>query len=102
METHVPKEFKPFVFYNQDGDQFDAYWKMDNSYSVNIRDGETTIFALHKSMETDEVIGLTLYGVKYHLKRDNMLTNEPKRVEMNEKFAAWVAKQEEQNVGTQS
>lgn len=95
METHVLNNFvfKPQVYYNRDGDQFEIYWKDDPYYAEQINTDGTSQFSLHKSIETNEIVGVTLYSVKHRLKKESMLTRELERVYMDQKFGDWLAKQ---------
>jgi hypothetical protein len=62
-----PREpFYPSVYYNRDGEQLEAYWRDDCSYSeqVNGKDGKG-LFSLHRAFDTKEVVGITIYGPIY-------------------------------------
>ena len=65
--------FRPFTFYNEDGDCVESFFKMDSYYAKRIDDYIT----LYLSDETDEVIGFVLKNVK------ELVNNLPARPRMD-------------------
>lgn len=94
LETLVPTEFQPSIYYNKDGDEFEIYWKSDSSYAKEVKGNGKNIFALHHSVETDEVVGITVYGIKRILKKESMLTDEPNKIQRDKQFSEWLLKKE--------
>ena len=57
--------FKPNAYYNQDGDQIEAYFSDDASYSRWLAPGIDLLL----SQETHEVVGVKIAGVKRMIQR---------------------------------
>lgn len=63
IEHKIPT-FKPYAWYNKDGNQIEAYWNNEISYSENIQVDNTNIMAINIGMETGKIVGMTIYSVK--------------------------------------
>ena len=63
MEQHKDEprpEFKPVIYYNEDGDGFELYWEADACYVECIGGG----IELCRENETRRVVGVKFWGVK--------------------------------------
>lgn len=86
MGDQISNQFKPTIYYSKFGDQLEIYWKNDLSYSEQTNIDGKAQFSLHRSMETNEIVGITLYSIKHRLKKESMLAREPERQRMDKEF----------------
>ena len=56
--------FKPKPFYNTLGRQTTWYWNNDRAYSESVHCDGFVVGHLHRSMETKEVIGVTIFDFR--------------------------------------
>ena len=57
--------FKPNAFYNEPGDQIEVHLTEDQYYAHWLCPG----IELHLSMDTHEIVGMTISGIKHLLKK---------------------------------
>lgn len=54
-------KFKPFVFRNEDGKQWEAWWGDEPSYAEIICGGKNFRGEVHRSQTTNKIVGITVY-----------------------------------------
>jgi len=59
------EEFKPFVYYNKDGDLIEVYWTNDDYYAEWINHN----LSIYRHMETNEIIGVEINWIKNLMKK---------------------------------
>ncbi len=63
IETHPPQGFRPVPHYFRDGDFISWYWKDDLAYSDPVHVDGVWVGCLERSIETNEVVGVKIFGV---------------------------------------
>jgi hypothetical protein len=70
LEDHpVAGEFKPYVYYNVDGNQLEFYWDNESDYSREVRGEKYNVGHLMYGQESGKVVGATIYSIKQILQR---------------------------------
>lgn len=60
------EEFKPFKYYNPDGDYIEVFLKRDSYFAEQISETIT----VYKSRATNEIVGLVLNNIKKDIEND--------------------------------
>jgi hypothetical protein len=65
VKDHPHKGFKPLPFYSEIGDMLSWYWSSEGpSYAVPVMLNNIHVGSIERHMETNEVVGVKIYGIK--------------------------------------
>lgn len=62
LKANPPKgDFKPYAFYNIDGNQLEVFWEDEQDYG---QETKNHAMCIHRSQEDHRVVGVTIYGIQ--------------------------------------
>ena len=87
-DTYEPGPFQPSVYYNRPGEQLEVWWSDEPAYAEQVGN----LFAVQRSQETGNAVGLTLYGPKHVMRQESLLCrNDPHKIaEHEERLRKWM------------
>ena len=64
LTDYPRKRFRPYVWYNVDGDQIDGWIEDERAYSEEVNDGTSNVMGIDRAMSDKRVVGFSVYSIR--------------------------------------